>query len=185
MKKFLLSITVLAVLFAGSCKKLKSLADIQFGVPYKETVDIPELPDVPAVIPPGGVTASIPPIGTATNSEEYIRQYNTSSDFIIEAKLSEMQLVIEQPATQNFDDIDSLWLYISATGLDEVLAAFKYDIPDGVQTVNMDVQDLNLKDYFLQDYIYLRLQGHFYEVPDSTTRLTITTKFDVVANPLN
>ncbi len=184
MKKFLLSITVLAVLLVGSCKKLKSLADIQFGVPIKETVDVPGLPGAPT-IPGNGLTTSLPPIGSKTNSEEYIRQYNTSSDFITEVKIAEMKLTIEAPSSQTFDIVDSLWLFISAPGLGEQLAAYEYNIPNGTQVINMDIVDMNIKDYFLQDSIYFRLQGHFYSAPDSTTRLTIETKFDAVANPLN
>lgn len=173
-----------ALLALSACtKKLEDLLEVKFSVPHTKQVNVQGLPGNPP-IPSMGLTTSIPPIGVETKSEEYIKEYNTSSELISEAKLTEMKLEINAPASQDFDMVDSLWLFVSATGLPEVQAAYYFDIPKGVRTLDMTTSDQNLKDYFLRDSMYFRLQGHFYEAPDSATVFTITTKFDAVAKPL-
>ncbi len=173
-----------ALLALSSCtRKLEDIVQVKFSVPHTKQVNVQGLPGNPPV-PPQGLTTSIPAIGVETKSEEYIKQYNTSSELITEAKLSEMKLEINAPASQTFDMVDSLWLFVSATGLPEVQAAYYFDIPKGLRALNMITSGENLKDYFLRDSMYFRLQGHFYTAPDSATVFTISTKFDAVAKPL-
>lgn len=182
MKKAL--IVALAVAGLASCGKLKSLADIKFSVPYSERVEVKGLPNNPFILPQG-LTASIPPIAVETKSEEYIKQYNTSSTLITEVKLGELKLEINEPATQTFDIMDSVWLFVSASGLPEIQAAYYFDIPKGIKTLDLITSGDNLKEYFLQDSMYFRIQGHFYKAPDSASVFTISTRFDAIANPLN
>lgn len=173
-----------ALLALSSCtRSLDDIVQVNFSVPHTKQVNVQGLPGNPP-IPPQGLTTSIPAIAVETKSEEYIKQYNTSSELISEAKLSEMTLEINTPTSQTFDMVDSLWLFVSATGLPEVQAAYYFDIPKGLRTLNMITSGENLKDYFLRDSMYFRLQGHFYNAPDSATVFTITTKFDAVAKPL-
>lgn len=182
MKKVL--IVALALVGLASCDKLKSIADIRFSVPYSERVEVDGLPGSPIILPQG-LTASVPPIAVETKSEEYIKQYNTSSTLISEVKLGELKLEINEPATQNFDIMDSVWLFVSASGLPEIQAAHYFDIPKGTRTLDMITTGENLKEYFLQDSMYFRIQGHFYKAPDSASVFTISTRFDAIANPLN
>lgn len=182
MKKVL--IVALALLGFTACDKLKSIADIKFSIPYTERVEVSGLPDNPFILPQG-LTASIPPIAVETKSEEYIKQYNTSSALITEVKLGQLKLEINEPATQNFDMMDSVWLFVSASGLPEIQAAYYFDIPKGVKTLDLITSGDNLKEYFLQDSMYFRIQGHFYKAPDSASVFTISTRFDAIANPLN
>ncbi len=173
-----------ALLALSSCtRKLEDIVQVNFSVPHTKQVSVQGLPGNPP-IPPQGLTTSIPAIAVETRSEEYIKEHNTSSELISEAKLSEMTLEINAPASQTFDMVDSLWLFVSATGLPEVQAAYYFDIPKGLRTLNMITSGENLKDYFLRDSMYFRLQGHFYNAPDSATVFTINTKFDAVAKPL-
>lgn len=186
MKRIIVPLVSLSVLFLASCDKLKELANINFSVDYKETTDVPGLPNSPVIPPNQGLTESIPRIGAATNSEETIKEYNTSSELIKEVKLGKLDLILEAPTTQTFNIVDSIWVYISSTstGQGEQRVAYKFDIPNDAKQVSLNVEDLNLKDYFLQDSMYFRLQGHFKTAPDSATRLTLDTRFDVLANPL-
>lgn len=182
--KRIVALSLAVVALSTSCvKKLEDLVEVKFSVPYTKQVNVQGLPGNPP-IPPQGITTSIPAIAVETKSEEYIKEYNTSSELISEAKLAELKLEINAPASQTFDMVDSLWLFVSATGLPEVQAAYYFDIPKGLQVVNMVTSGENLKDYFLRDSMYFRLQGHFYNAPDSATVFTINTKFDAVAKPL-
>lgn len=180
------SILVLAVaLLLASCEKLKDLVDINFSVPHTETVTVDGLPDDPVVPPVVGLRASIPPIAVATMSEENIKKNNTSSKLVTEVKLGQLKLDIQQPGSQTFDIADSLWLYMSADGLPEILAAHYFDIPKGIRSLDMNTSDENLKDYFLKDTVYIKMEGRFYQAPDSGSIFSISTRFDVLANPLN
>lgn len=173
-----------AVLALSACtRKLEDIIQVKFSVPHTKQVNVQGLPGNPP-IPPQGLTTSIPAIGVETKSEQYIKEYNTSSELVTEAKLSELKLAIDAPASQTFDMVDSLWLFVSASGLPEIQAAHYFNIPKGLRTLDMTTSDVNLKDYFLRDSMYFRLQGHFYNAPDSATVFTITTKFDAVAKPL-
>lgn len=173
-----------ALLALSSCdKKLEDIIQVKFSVPHTKTVNVQGLPGNPP-IPPQGLTTSIPAIGVETKSDEYIKQNNTSSDLITEAKLSELRLDITAPGSQTFDMVDSLWLFVSGSGLSEMQVAHSFSIPKGIRSLSMTTSDVNLKDYFLRDTMYFRLQGHFYNAPDSATVFTITTKFDAVAKPL-
>lgn len=182
MKRTLIAIVALSVVTVLGCKKLKSVADIKFGIPYKETVDIQGFQN-PGTFPSQGLTLPLPQIALATNSAEALKEYNTSADLVTSVKLGLMKLTMES-AGGNFDLVDSLKMYITAPGLSEELAAFEYGIPKGTKTIDMDVVDLNVKEYFLKDSIYLKLVGHFYSAPEENTKLTIETRFDAVANPL-
>lgn len=181
MKK--LTAIILATLTLHSCQRITNGLEVKFSVPQTRQVSAPGLPGNPP-IPPQGLTTSLLPVGVETKSEQYIREYNTSSDLVTDARLGQIKLDLQEPAGQTFDMVDSLWLFVAATGMPEVLAAHAYGIPKGLRTLDMNTADQNLKGYFLQDSMFFRLQGHFYTAPDSATTFTITTRFDVVANPL-
>jgi len=181
MKKLI--VAAFALLIVTSCKKLTDLANIKFVIPYSKTVAVPGLPGNP-FIPPTGLTTSIPTIAVESKSEEYIKKYNTSSELITKVIFTELKLEITEPATQNFDLVDSIWLFVSASGLPEVQSAHYFNVPKGTRTIDMVTSDVNMKEYFLKDSMYFRLQGHFHNAPDSASVFTISSKFDVTANPL-
>jgi hypothetical protein len=77
-------------------------------------------------------------------------------------------------------------LYISAPLLPQVLVAYDYGIPKGQTTLNfVTVGDLDLKNYFLADTMYLSMRTHINAVPESGTQLNIATTFHMTANPLD
>lgn len=196
MKKIILSSAGLIMLSAAlfttqSCKKtvqqtIEDIGDIEFSVPISETAELKaeDLPQLPQ-LPPEGLTIALPPIATATNVEQNLKEYNTSEALVEEVKLKQFDLTMKAPPTQNFDIVDSLWMYISAPGLDQKLAAYKFDIPKGQKQVMFDLVDVELKDYFVKDSIYVTLKGHFYEAPQNGTVLQVDARFDARANPLN
>lgn len=185
-KKLLSKVTlVLTVISLTACEKLKDLADITFPVSYNTTEEVPGLPDNP-IVPPGGLTTSIPTMAFETKSQEELEKNNTNSDLIQEVKLRELSVNIDKPSSQNFDIVDSIWVYLSGDRAlsDEVLVAKKFGIQKGLRNLSMDIEDINLKNYFLKDSMYFRLKGHFYNAPDTTTVVTLSTRLNIVANPL-
>ncbi len=177
--------TCLALAFA-SCDKVKNLANINQNLTYTESIDIPSLPGNIDTLPPGGVTAYFPGQGIPTNSQAYLNQFNTKPSLITHVKLTKLQAVMQQPQGGNFDFIDSISVYLSAQGLDEKLVAYKYGIPKGTTTLDLECQpDLNIKEYFLKDTMYLRFGGHFVSVPAANSKIDLTSVFNLLANPLN
>jgi hypothetical protein len=187
MKKYYL---ILALAAAGitSCDKLKTLGDISRDFTYTEKVDMPSVPGLPAGVdslPAGGYTGYLPSRAVATNSKQHIGESGSTPDLVKHVKLTKFAAAIYQPAGANFDFTDTVRMYISAQGLEEKLAAYKYGVPKGTQNLELDVTpDVNLKDYFVKDSIYIRFGGHFVGTPDSATKLELTTTLNMLANPL-
>lgn len=186
MKKILLF--VLAIGLMTGCKKIsekiKSLADIYTTIDYSEQVQVPGLPDHPFV-PPQGLNVSLLPYKIKTNATQHLKENNTSPEFVQKVTLKSFDIQMLQPSSQNFDLVDSIWLYVGGNGLEERLAAYKFDIPKGIRTLELESTGFDMKDYFLQDSLTFKLQGHFYNEPDSTTVFEYRTAFEVVANLLD
>lgn len=182
MKKRLLSIAFIAFALSGC---IKNLTNINKEIDYSQDFSVDGIPDGTTTLPQGGITASFPTISFATNAQDYIKQYNTSSDKIVSVKLAKFNLTMLQPANGNFDYVDTVRIYLGATGMSEKLAAYKYGIAKGQNTISLDKSSDEFKEYFLQDSMSIRISAHFIAVPDSNSKIHMETGFNMVANPLN
>lgn len=179
-----LAIVVAGLLIAASCKKLVSLADIKFSVPLSQKANVDGLPNSPFVPPNEGLKASIPAIPVATEYEKNLKENNTNADLIKHVYLGALNLRVDEPQSQTFNLVDSIWLHMSAKGMPEILAAHKFGIPKDIRYLELETTDEDIRNYFVQDTVYFRLEGRFYNAPDSASVFTVGGKFDVVANPL-
>jgi hypothetical protein len=179
-----------AVLFMlQSCIKVNPINGLSFNVniPYSQQVTVPQVAGdtFGVALPTGGIAISFPPVGFATNSQQYISQYNTAADKIQEVDLDSFAMQILSPSNQNFDFLDSVQLYISAPSQPEVLVAYNYSIAKGKTTLNLNtITTVNLKNYFIQDTMYLRINTHANAIPATGTQLNTTTIFHMLANLL-
>lgn len=188
MKKGLLAVLVFSVIAAGCADKVKQLLSFTKEIEYNGSVEIkgvPGLPDTVVTLPSGGLNADFPKLANATNAQQYIKDYNTSPDKISNVIISKLGLEMSEPSGANFDYIDSVKVYISATGMEEHLVGYKYGIPKGTQSIDLTRDDINLKEYFLKDSIYFRINAHFVEVPKDSGKMDIKSVFSLVATPLN
>jgi hypothetical protein len=99
--------------------------------------------------------------------------------------MKSLSMQVTAPPTQNLDFIDTVRVYVFGPNLPLKLVAYKYPVPNGIQTVNMDVVDENIKEYFLQDTLHVRLTGYINALPGSGTKVKLNTEFNLLANPLN
>lgn len=175
-------ITLLVIL--ASCKKLTSLADIKFSIPIEQSANVDGLPNNPLIPPTNGLKASIPAIPVATNIKEYSSDNNTNTELIRHIYIGSLSLEVNEPQSQTLDLVDSIWVHLSAPNLPEILAAHKFGIENGVKFVDLETTEEDIRNYFLADTIYFRVEGHFYNAPDSASKFTIKGKFDAIANPL-
>jgi hypothetical protein len=175
---------VLLLVPLEACRKLKSLANINVNIPYNTQLTIPAVYDEGLPIPLGGINATVGPVALETRSAQYLEQYNTSPEKILHVKLSKLVLKVLSPANENIDFMDTARIYISANGQPEFLAAYYYGRATGRDSMALTCSDQNLKNYFLADVIYIKLNGRFNRVPAPGTTLGIYSTFNLLANPL-
>ena len=172
----------------SSCNKVKQLANINIDIPYTAQVAIPPLTVDTAgiILPPGGLSVGLPSVSFPTNSAEVIAANNTAANMILNVYLKSLKLHLSVPATQTFNFLDSVKLYISADGMPEVLVAYLYDVPKGQSTIDLiSNTNINLKDYFVKTTMTYRLQVHINALPASNSQMDIGSVFHLLANPLN
>ncbi|MES2703876.1 MAG: hypothetical protein V4649_14645 [Bacteroidota bacterium] len=185
MKKTLSLLTLIVLLFTN-CRKIKEETLLNFDVAFEETVAVPP-PGVQSEggLPAGGASLDFPSYAIATNIKQKLDQYNTKSEKVTDVKLLLHSIQILRPQYHYFDYLDSVELYISAPNQPEKLIAYRYDVPKGIFTLDFKtVQDVNLKQYLLQDTIYLRMRAHVNAVPPGDEVLRVRSTFQVRANPL-
>lgn len=186
MKK-MFGVFALMVLMASACKKVKDLADISVNIPYTQHVAIPPVAgyEFGFPLPAGGVNISLPAVSAPTNSKAYLEQYHTNSDKVRRVALNSLSLELTTPPGQNFDFIDTVRLYISAPGHEEMLVAYKYGTIANTRVLTLTTNtDINLKDYFLEDTMTFRATMHINAVPAPGAEMDIKSVFNLVANPL-
>ena len=170
-----------------ACNGIKNAANINVDIPYTTQVNVPDVPGYTTgvALPAGGVDLPSVTVGFATNSQTYMSQYGTAANMVVSVTVKSMSIQIQSPAGQNFDFLDNIQIYMSAKGQPEVLAVSENSIPKGSTILNLTPNpELNLKNYFVQDTIYMRIAGHINAVPVAGEQLNINSVFHLVANPL-
>ncbi|MBT2162687.1 hypothetical protein [Zobellia barbeyronii] len=174
MRKFLLILTVFSTLV--SCDKLDELT--KFNLDYKSQVTIP----ASAVIdlPFDMFTPDM-----ETNSDSQFEVNDTRKDLIEEIKLTKLQLEITSPDDSDFSFLESLEVYISADGLDEIMIASKEVVDENVGDVlDVDVLDVDLKEYIKKDNFNLRMNTVTDELISTDHEIDVNTTFFVDAKIL-
>jgi len=185
MKKIVLLAVVILVMTAA-CQKIKNLANINFNIPFSQTVETPAIDGysygVP--LPGGGATLPFPSVSVATNAQQLFDKYHGSSKNLVDAHINNIDLQIVS-AGQNFDLLDTIQLFLSTETLPEILVAYQYNIPKGQTRVDLTiVPGKNLKNYVVQDSVRLRLNAHINALPRPGTQILAEGVFRVTANPL-
>jgi hypothetical protein len=183
MKQLLFSLFVILTSLA-SCKKIKEVTYVNFEITYRPTVEVSALGLPPEVqLPPGGVSASFPAFPFATNIQTYLDQYDIEWENVVEVTPLRLTLEVIHP-NHNFDYVDSVQVFLSAPNLPEVMIAYSYTVPKGKMVIYLqNVQDLNLKDYFLKETVYYRINTHINKVP-AGEQFTVSSIFHLKANQL-
>ncbi len=172
----------------SSCVKtdsLKQLADISFFYTYDQALASSFQNPTDTVLPVATPELELPLLGFSTNIGEIAKEKNTSSDKLISVKIDSLILSLTDPASLKLDFIKSVKIYISAKGQPEVLAAEKNPVPAGLRTLALEVRAGELKSYFQQDSVQLRVVAALNGIPPSTTKINLKNLIKVVANPLN
>lgn len=183
MRVLFVSLLALTVSFAA-CKKLKQALNLTITVPYDDVVTVAGLPGDPHV-PATGLKESLPVIAIPTNSEEILEDNESAVDLVTSVKLSKLSVDMLLPSNQDFGIMDSVWIYLSANGVPEQLAAYNYNVPDTGRTIELTPADVDLMDVFVADTMNVRIQGFFVKDVSRSNTLKFDMKLKVNADLLN
>lgn len=169
-------ILILTILFTiSSCDKVDDLT--KFEIEYKSKVVIPASTGID--LPFNVFTPDM-----ETNSESKFEVNDTRKDLIEEIKLTKLQLVIISPTDADFGFLNSVEVYISAEGLDEIKIAEK-DVDENIgNTLDVNVFDIDLKEYIKKDAFNLRLNTVTDEAIGSDHEIDVNSTFFVDAKIL-
>ncbi|MBL7912578.1 MAG: hypothetical protein JNJ41_16070 [Bacteroidia bacterium] len=146
MKKILGALIILSLVTLNlSCKKDKPT---EFDIDYTSTLTIPST-SITINVPADFDSPEIP-----TNSKDKFTSEKTVQNLVDEIKLSKFDLSV---ANGNLNFLKSLSIYLKTSGLGDILIASKTSIPQGVSSLAMDLQDINIKEYIFKDKIQFRV----------------------------
>ncbi len=151
MKKLSIILLAFTVIGLTACKKKEQPKAIEFEIPYSTSVDVPGT----------GLTINSPIEFTSsdiiTNATSFLSGNSTSTDNIESIRYTQFRLNALSPSGQNFDFIKSVKLYMKAAGQADVLVASNDNLPTGVTSVDLSLQDVNVKTYLLLDKFQVRI----------------------------
>ncbi len=169
-------ILILTILFTvSSCDKIDELT--KFDLEYNSKVIVPGATGIN--LPFNMITPDM-----ETNSKSQFEVNDTRKDLIEEIKLTELKMVITSPTNADFSFLNSVEVYISAEGLDEIKIAEK-EVDENVgSTLDVNVLDIDLKEYIKKDEFNLRLNTVTDEVINEDHEIDVNSIFFVDAKIL-
>jgi hypothetical protein len=173
MKKSLLLLPLL-MLFVFSCEKVAEL--LKFEISNSKDIKIPAsgLIDVPFVSP----------VPVTMDNQETFKNNNTTASLVKDVRLSKLTLTISDPATENFDFLQSIKIYIGTDGSDKVLLASQDNIPTGVSSIELVSGNAQLDKYIKASSYTLFTEVALRSGVAEEITVRADSKFKVTADPL-
>lgn len=177
MKKLIsYSFIITLIAFNFSCKKKEVDKLTEFDIDYTTNLSIPSASITvsnPSVTP---TTVEFTTPNVPTQQATKFSEAGTAQSLISEIKMTRFNISATSTGTTtaNLDYLKSLTIYIKAAGVGEAMIASKSDIPAGLTSISMDLQDVNIKEYIFKDNIQFRVLATF----DATTTTNQTLKMD-------
>jgi hypothetical protein len=157
--------------FGLSCKKKEEANKLtEFDIDYSTNLSIPSS-SITVTTPTTSVEFTTPNVPTQQSSK--FNSEGTAQSLIDEIKLTKFNISVSG-SNANLDFLKSLTVYIKAINVGEQIVATKSNIPAGVTSVAMDLQDVNIKNYIFQDNIQFRILAIF----DGSNATDQTLKLD-------
>lgn len=182
MRVLFISLLALTVSLAA-CTKLRKAFNITITVPYDDVVTIAGIPGDPHV--GSGLKASLALAQIPTNSKEILEDNETALSLVTSVNLSELKVDMLLPTNQDFGIMDSVWIYLSANGVSEKLAAYNYNVTDTGRSIVLTPTDADLKDVFIADTMKVRIEAFFVKDVSRTNTLKFNMKLKVNADLLD
>ena len=166
-------ILILTILFTiSSCDKVDELT--KFDLEYNSKVVVP-----------GATGINLPFVMRTpemeTDSDSKFEVNDTRKDLIEEIKLTQLQMVLTSPNDADFSFLNSVEIFISAEGLEKIKIAEKEVAADVGGTLDVDVLDIDLKEYIKKDAFNLEVTTVTDEVINEDHEIDVNTTFFVDA----
>lgn len=176
-KHFALLFLLPSLFLASSCKKVEDL--ISFGFNIKNDFSLP--PKLPINTP-----IEIPSIPLDYNASETFEQNNTRADLVREIKAEYIQLVITEPAGQDFSFLKDIELSLTIDGKNPKIVAWKYDVPDAIgQELSLDVTQDALDEYLKSEKLGFSMKVTTDKLTTKEIKISSDIRFRVKANVFN
>jgi hypothetical protein len=170
------SVIVFIGLGIAGCNWLNSLT--KFPINYSSDFTIPQ--GIPANIPYDIYTPKF-----ATNSSKYFKDNNTSTDLIQGCTVKSLQGTVVEPSAEDFSFINSIRIFLIGKDLPQAELAYRNDIPDNIgDTLNFNIQNVELLEYIKKDSLSLRVQVFTDRVNTAALNTKLKVQFIVDAKIL-
>jgi hypothetical protein len=164
-----LSVFVIAALLLTGCKKLGTFT-ITGSTEFT----------VPALTPIG--VFSVP---VQTSSQSSFQAQGTDAKHLKEVHLEKISLTITDPPSGNFNFLDKVHIYISASGVAEQEVAFLDPIPqNGSVTIDLNTTGIELVEYIKQETYNLRISTTTNQIINQDVTMKADMTFRVKAKLL-
>jgi hypothetical protein len=174
MKKILLLLSLSVLL---SCKDTLDRLTM-FNIDFRESVTVPSGTGI-------NLPFNISTPDITTNSEANFASNNTRKDLIEDIRLKQLKLTITSPTSGDFSFLKSISVYMNAEALPEVLLGSKENIPNNTgNTLELDIPDIDLKEYIKKDKFSIRLSTVTDELITQDHQIEIYSQFRVDAKIL-
>jgi hypothetical protein len=148
-KTTVVTIVILTVLLIGfSCSK-KDLAELTtIGFSYSYDIDVPATDITDSLRTSAQYVSPL----IDTQSAEKIKGAKTSADFVSKIKITKFKVTCIG-GTSNLDYVKSIQVFIKTDTTKAVFLMEKINIPAGAKSVDMDLMDVDIKEYVFKDQI--------------------------------
>ena len=175
MNKRIILFLLLPLLFM-QCKRLSEFT--KFDMEYDETVVIPST--IGINLPFNIYT---PPVNSKSESEFEFN--DTRKDLIEEITLTTLELTITSPESGDFRFLRSIEIYLAADSLEEILVAWKDNIPSDIDKfLELETSSADLQEYIKKDAFKLRVETKTDQIIESDHEVQIHSVFFVDARIL-
>ena len=166
---------IVMVLFSAACKKVDELT--KFNMEFNTEVTVPS--NTLINLPLDLITPDM-----TTNYEETFSANDTRKDLVEKITIDKITITVKSPQGTKLDFLKSITVYISADGIPEKEVASRYDIPDGLTSLDLGYVTDNLKEFLTRDKIRLRVKTVTDKAVSQDVDLNVYNRFKVDAKVL-
>lgn len=175
MKNLLLAALVLLTFIATSCDKVDDL--LTFYINQEETIRIESSFPIGVVVP-------LSPIPVKTNSEETFKNNKTRAELVKDVSLNKLTLTISDPASENFDFLRSIDIYLSNDKGEETRIAYLDEVPKGVNSIELKSTNAKLDKYIKAETYTVKTSASIGKPITRDVAIKAAMRFKVTADPI-
>ena len=173
MKKVLYSLFFF-LLFAGACKKINELFTFQISDSQNIKIPASGLLNVPVIAP----------VPVTMNSQESFENNHTNANLVKDVKLSKLTLTITDPASENFNFLKSIKIWIGTDQNDKVPLASLDNVPVDVSVIELISDQQKLDKYIKASNYTLYTEVTLKSNVAQELNIRADSRFTVTADPL-